>query len=280
MTKTIHGDCLDVLMLGAGVQSSALLLLAERGDIPKPDMAIFSDTQWEPPEVYEHLEWLCRMVKTIPIIKVTKGDIRADGIASRVRDTKRWASMPLFTKSPEGDIGSLRRQCTKEYKIDPIDKYIRRELFGLKHGQWMPREVVVRKWFGITSDEAQRITDSKVKWASHLYPFCNHPDTYFDLNWTRHNCQIWLEENYKFQKVPRSACLGCPFHSDKEWLEIKKNPASWKDVVDFDRAIRKQGGMRGDMFLHRSCLPLDEVYFKENQGEFNFGGECEGMCGV
>ena len=48
------------LNLGAGVQSTALALMAERGEygLPKPDVAIFADTGWEPSDVYEHLEWL------------------------------------------------------------------------------------------------------------------------------------------------------------------------------------------------------------------------------
>ena len=38
------------LSLGAGVQSTVLALMAERGDhgLSKPDVAIFADTGWEP----------------------------------------------------------------------------------------------------------------------------------------------------------------------------------------------------------------------------------------
>lgn len=44
------------LSLGAGVQSTTLLLLALEGALPKPDYAIFADTKWEPKRVYEHLD--------------------------------------------------------------------------------------------------------------------------------------------------------------------------------------------------------------------------------
>jgi 3'-phosphoadenosine 5'-phosphosulfate sulfotransferase (PAPS reductase)/FAD synthetase len=58
---------LRVLSLGAGVQSSVMLLMADRGLLgEKPDVAIFADTQWEPKEIYEHLEWLKTQV-SIPI---------------------------------------------------------------------------------------------------------------------------------------------------------------------------------------------------------------------
>ena len=47
-----------VLSLGAGVQSSTLALMCEIGQItPKPDLAVFADTQAEPQEVYD---WLAR----------------------------------------------------------------------------------------------------------------------------------------------------------------------------------------------------------------------------
>ncbi len=47
---------LRVISLGVGVQSSTLLLMSLKGEIlPRPDVAIFSDTQWEPAHVYEYL---------------------------------------------------------------------------------------------------------------------------------------------------------------------------------------------------------------------------------
>jgi hypothetical protein len=44
-----------LLSLGAGVQSTTLLLMSVYGDLPKLDAAIFADTGWEPKRVYEHL---------------------------------------------------------------------------------------------------------------------------------------------------------------------------------------------------------------------------------
>jgi 3'-phosphoadenosine 5'-phosphosulfate sulfotransferase (PAPS reductase)/FAD synthetase len=46
-----------VISLGAGVQSTTLLLLAHRGELPggPVDYAIFADTGWEPAGVYRHL---------------------------------------------------------------------------------------------------------------------------------------------------------------------------------------------------------------------------------
>ena len=58
---------LTVLSLGGGVQSSVMALMAGESLPPTgsggafgrvPDCALFVDTRWEPPSVYEHLEWL------------------------------------------------------------------------------------------------------------------------------------------------------------------------------------------------------------------------------
>jgi len=48
---------LRVLSLGAGVQSSTLALMVEKGEIPKVDCGIFADVGGEPQTVYDHLEY-------------------------------------------------------------------------------------------------------------------------------------------------------------------------------------------------------------------------------
>jgi hypothetical protein len=78
--------------------------------------------------------------------------------------------------------------------------------------------------------------------------------------------------------------LGCPFHSDDEWRALRANPAEWADVVRFDRAIRRCGGMRGDVYLHRSCRPLEQVDLRpvdERSGQLHlWQNECLRMCGT
>ena len=47
---------LTVISLGGGVQSSVMALMANEGAFDRiPDCAIFADTRWEPPSIYEHL---------------------------------------------------------------------------------------------------------------------------------------------------------------------------------------------------------------------------------
>jgi hypothetical protein len=61
-------DLLNIISLGAGKQSSYMLLNALEGKYKyKPDFAIFSDTGCEPNYVYDYLRWLRPYVWEIKI---------------------------------------------------------------------------------------------------------------------------------------------------------------------------------------------------------------------
>jgi hypothetical protein len=270
---------LTVLGLGAGVQSSTLALMAAAGEVtPMPDCAIFADTGWEPKQVYEWLAWLETKLP-FPVHHVSVGNIRDDQMSERRTlgkggaGNKRFASMPYFVKNPDGSKGMTKRQCTQEYKIEPIERFIRRTLLGIKPRARIPKGVVVEQWRGISADESHRMKPSRVPWIKIRFPLA------MELRMSRGDCFAWMARN-KFPKPSRSACIGCPFHSDAEWLEIRKRPEEWAEAIAFDKAIRKAGGMNGETFLHTDLVPLDKVEFKEDRYSNHFGNECEGMCGT
>lgn len=277
-----------ILSLGAGVQSTTLLLLSIRGELPRFDAAIFADTGWEPKAVYAHLEWLKGQAEAagIPVYILGGRDIRTDALVSFVRgrktDGRRYVSMPYFTDAE--DRGMIKRQCTREYKIDRIELFERRTILGLKPRQRVPRGTMVHQFFGITADEIYRVRSTPDHWREYHYPFVGLPREYLPRQWTRHTCVRWLQRHYPDRLVPRSACIGCPYHSNAEWRNIRDNsPDEWRDAVEFDKAIRNCGGMRGKIYLHRSCKPLDEADLStaEERGQGNlFQNECTGMCGV
>jgi 3'-phosphoadenosine 5'-phosphosulfate sulfotransferase (PAPS reductase)/FAD synthetase len=49
---------LVIISLGAGVQSSTMALMAAKGELPRPDCAIFADTGYEPKSIYLYLDYL------------------------------------------------------------------------------------------------------------------------------------------------------------------------------------------------------------------------------
>ena len=116
---------LRILSLGAGVQSTTLLHMMIAGEIEMADHVIFADTGWEPEPVYAHLAKLEALMEKhkIRFHKVSAGNIREDALNME----KRFASMPLYMKKQDGSKGMVRRQCTNEYKIQPLLK-LQREL--------------------------------------------------------------------------------------------------------------------------------------------------------
>lgn len=272
---------LRVLSLGAGVQSSTLALMAKHGEIDMPDCAIFADTQAEPKAVYGYLDWLEKQLP-FPVHRVSHGNLYTDSL--RVRTSKsgrKYLSnkIPAFLLSQDGKIGLLGRKCTADYKVMVIERKVR-DLLGVKR---FPSKgpVLVKQMIGISMDEAIRQKPSKRAVIKNIYPL-------LDLDMSRHDCLEWMKK-HGYPEPPKSACMFCPFHSDAMWVEIKKNPAEWAQVVLFERGLQAGAASddvtKGKPFLHRDCVPIDEVDFKPktNKRAFQrdlFGNECEGMCGV
>lgn len=261
------------LSLGAGVQSSTLALMIARGELPPVDAAIFSDTKWEPKAVYEWLDWLETQLP-FPVYRVSEGNLRDDVLLEQNTTGGRFATVPWFVTNPDGSPGMGRRQCTSEYKLKPLVREKRR-LLGYQKGERIPPkscETVI----GISLDEASRMKESTERWNANVFPL-------IDLRMTRADCLKWMERN-GYPTPPKSSCLGCPFHSDAQWRQIKADPEAWSDVVQIDRAIRNTvRGIKGKQFMHAKRVPLETLDFAtaEERGQTNlFENECEGMCGV
>jgi hypothetical protein len=259
LTETgAEGPQIRVLSLGAGPQSSALLLLACAGHIPAFNAAIFADPGWQHPAVYRRVDQLARIAagSGIPLYRVSAGDVRADAL-----DTgRRYASMPLWYRSPSGHDGSARRQCVSQYKTRPIKAKIR-ELLGYPPPAHVPRGIYAELAIGLAAEETCRALDPDVRYLRYAYPLAG-------LGWTTADCLRYLS-SYGINGVPPSACLGCPYHGNRWWRYLRHHePSWWADVVAFDHAIRnghprasdRGQQLRGRYYLHMSRQPLDQAH--------------------
>ena len=265
-----------ILSLGAGVQSSTMALMAEEGAFGiKPDAAIFADTGWEPKPVIEHLNWLKKQL-SYPVYICSKGNIR-DDIKNAMSDAgNRFASAPFFTKNPDTNKkGMLRRQCTREYKITPIMKQTR-ELMNVGYRKRFPKDKWIEMWIGISMDEIMRMKPARIWWQQNRWPL-------IEKKMSRDDCLKWYNGK-DYRRPAKSACIGCPFHDDDFWADMKANrPEEFKDACEIDETIRRGNKKVNDqLFIHRSCVPLKDAKFKvkdKNQLDM-FNQECEGMCGL
>ena len=216
-----------------------------------------------------------------PIYIVTKGNLWNS--ASRIRRTKDGERTYISTGIPVYTVEGLRkgigmRQCTRTFKIEPVNKKLR-ELLGFKR---LPKNpgVLVELWMGISDDEASRMKPSKMPWIKTIWPL-------IEKNMDRQDCLDWMEA-HGYPKPPRSACTFCPFHDDDSWLALA--PAEMADAVQKERELQSAYAESSQLtsipYFHESRVPLDEVRFVPTpQGRPSkqlrlFNNECEGMCGV
>ena len=246
--------------LGAGVESSALLVMAALGlrDCPSADLAIFADTQDEASWTYQHFlimsEWALN--HGLQVLDVTRGRLSDDAVIR----------VPAYVRNTDGDVAPLSQNCTRDYKLTPIRQATRAEMKrrGVKKAAAM---------IGISLDEADRMRDSRFKYLRHLYPLV-------DAGMRKHDCADLLREHGL--PVPRkSACVFCPWRSDRGWRDLQvHDPAGWQRAIAYDDRLRAQR----QAAIHRSMIPLRELDFAA-QGSFlddtnHFTNDCSGRCGV
>lgn len=278
------------LSLGAGVQSTTLLLMMIRGDLPKVDHAIFGDTGGEPEEVYTHLARLQELAAGagIPVHVVRYHDLEHDTLEGWVHnDNTRvghsFGTIPFFILNTDGTKGMLNRSCTERYKARPVERKMK-ELLGVESFAQVPAGSV-QQYFGISRDEVQRMRVSSKKAIKYYYPLImlnSTSDT--PLQWRepglrREHCLAYCKEHFNIIP-PKSACYFCPYHSNAAWREIRKDAKLWARAVAFDKAIRRSAGLKGQAFLHADRIPLDQVNLDGEVNQWGLNLECEGLCGL
>jgi len=278
-----------VLHLGGGVQSSTLAYMAAEGLIDV-DLVLFADTGDEPFWVYQTVGNVRTALgrRGIPLV-MTVRECNYNGWF--VTSAGPRGSMPVWVKMPgQEKPGRLRRQCTNELKVVPNERYLRLWLaqqnvirlpspYHLQdgvlweghsriydHREWprmpIPNDVYVESLFGISTDEPLRAKERGPRWQKTRYPL-------IEMGMSRVDCVTWLQE-HGYPVPSKSACFQCPYRDDASWLWMKENhPAVFAEACRYDDWLRtpdaKRAGayaaIRGEMYLHRSCVPLRAVDF-------------------
>lgn len=271
LSRPLLNPTMRVVSHGGGVQTSALLLMAARGDIgPMPDCAIMADTGDEPQEVWDYLEYV-RPLVPFPIYVVKRGDILEHIARSKREDDKgERVTLPYFL----GDGGQMMRTCTKSLKIDAVTRKTR-ELLGLAKGQRVPKDVLVEVWIGISMDEKQRAGGFPAeRWQEVRYPL-------LEMDLTRGGVERWLAER-QYKIPPRSRCIICPYRSDESWRAL--TPEQFAHACEVDDSLRADGkppkGMDSLPYLHVSRKPLREADLTAPSIGLPLDDDCFGVCGT
>lgn len=270
----------NIVSYGGGTQSTAMILMALNGDygLSRPDFGVYADTGGEPEFINEYVKYFIKLVKDtfdfdIYIIQNKKGLLHQLTIEEpkTSKSGKKYTSSvpPYFTKDSNGKVGMLMRQCTHDFKTKPIERFIQSKIGkGTKY----------RIWIAISFDERSRMKISDNKNRENYYPLVE--------NFIRRNESIDYVKKFGVKTPQRSSCFFCPFHSDRYWQWLKDyHPTEFERAVEFEKAVqsRQNDYNTSQIFLHKSCKPLDQVQFlDENQLNMfpELIDECGGECGI
>jgi len=243
---------IQFIAFSGGIDSTALTLM-----IPAA-VPVFADTRWEFDELYAHIEKFERVTGRVVQRLHSKRD---DGIPDRI---ERGKFFPNYNA----------RWCTREYKIDPMNDFLRAHL---------PAELLI----GLRADESKRTGNlSELEGLTIRYPLR-------ELGMTRLDCIRVCIENDLLPRYPvymaRGGCKGC-FYKRKS--EVQAMIALMPGVVDelqeleesvqdertrFFRMFPNAGGSIRQLRQQGTMFSPDEVY-RDAADDSDVGDNCGLFC--
>lgn len=240
------------------MQSTALALMAcdnamnapaPHPAVPVYDAVIFCDLGLEPPWVMQQMEF-------------TRRACEIAGIPFYVLDTplyqdfmqnfgeRRTISIPWWTLKEDGHKSKMPRNCTIDYKIEAISKFVRWELLGYRKGQRLrPEDVKAHEMhMGFSAEEKQRCKDNPNRLFVNHFPLV-------EMKLTRADNYKYILEEWGLD-TKASACAFCPFHRNYFFQYIKEHePETYAAVIGVDNLLRDKNPkppMDSDLFISRS----------------------------
>ena len=222
-------------------------------EVPVYDAVIFCDLHAEPTWVYEQAAFSARLCAKagIPFYKLD-ADLYRDFLQNFGR--AHISSIPFWTLGEDGKKGKMPRQCTYDYKIKIIERFVRRELLGYKpYQRTLPLDVHAHKMhMGIMWEERHRAKPSKLTLFENCYPLVK-------MGWTRPMCYAYNREVLGIQ-TKASCCLFCPFHTNYFYQHIQDcEPACYACAIQVDTLIESQQArppLKSKLFISRSRMRL------------------------
>jgi len=231
-----------VVSYGGGIQSTALVVLAMRERWAIDEIVHVDLMGAESPATREYValfgDWLRR--EHGRDITIIERDLYGDMLA-------RPGFTPVPWRIADGSA-MLSRQCTRQYKVAPLQRY----LYGRYPGER------IGLMLGISVDEYHRMRDSSAARIEHVYPLV-------DRRLTRWQCRDIIER--AGLAVPsKSSCWFCPYRSiSSQWALVRRYPylrAMARALEDRINAERRRRG-RDEIVVLRSDTEVEQSDFCE-----------------
>ena len=261
---------LDVLSCGAGMQSTALALMAcenkAKGvlypQVPVYDVILFVDVGREPEWVYHQVAFIKHACEAcgIPFI-ILKKDLYQHYMDDFGQ--KRVTSVPFWTMDQNGKKGKMPRHCTLDFKISFVQQYVKHHYLGYKKGQHnRPQDLNAhRMHIGFSAEERRRAKPNPHPLFVNWFPL-------IDMGLER-------KDNYRYIKdvwgldTKASACIFCPFHRNYffEYLRMRHN-SDYQELIVLDNHIEKmqpRTKINGKLYISRSRKRIVDLLPEECQ---------------
>lgn len=256
---------MKILSFGAGMQSTALALMSCENamagypvhpEVPIYDDVVFCDLGFEPPWVKEQAEFTRNACEKAGIhYKEIPSPLYQDFMTNF--GERRTISIPWWTIKADGHKSKMPRNCTIDYKVELISKYVRWELLGYKKGQRLrPEDKKAHEMhMGFSYEERKRCKESPNPMFVNKFPLV-------DMGLVRADNYAYIRDVWGLD-TKASACSFCPFHRNYFYAYLKNNvPDDYRRLVEMDELLRDKNPkppMDSDLFISRSRKRLEDL---------------------
>lgn len=260
---------MKILSFGAGMQSTALALMAcENVDaerkgrkrpyplVPVYDLVIFCDLGFEPPWVMEQAEFVHRACDVAGIrYEMLDTPLYKDFLTNF--GERRTVSIPWWTLRDDGHKSKMPRNCTIDYKVEAIAKFVRRDVLGYKKFQRLRDEdkKAHEMHMGFGAEEQRRCKPSPNSLFVNRFPLA-------EMGLTREDNYAYIRDVWGL-KTRASACCFCPFHCNYFYKYLKEHePLTYERLVQVDNLLEEKiqkPPMDSDLFITRNRKRIDEL---------------------
>lgn len=218
-----------IFSCGGGVQSTACLVLAAQDKIPYRTF-IFANVgdKAESPltiaYIRDHLRPYAEAhgITWVDVAKID-GVERADLYDELYREGVSGSRIPVHLPN----AGPTNRDCTSNWKIRPIAKWIKANAPGCVLGK------------GISTDEPHRATPSRESDCyTSAYPL-------IELGISRADC-LRIATDAGLPQPPKSSCWFCPYKTTDQWVRLRQeHPDLFSRAVDLERHLQVKREIKG-----------------------------------
>lgn len=252
---------LTVLNYSGGKQSAMLLWLVIEGTLPRPENFVVMNANpgMENTKTYDYhmmMQQVCVM-EGIRYEAAPGPNLYEDLCKLPSGELARIDNPPYWTWDANGKLGKLKQSCTRYYKIEPMDRMIRKilqEMYGIHPRSGKLGKNVVEKWIGFAADEKQRVSESDVAYSYFRFPL-------IELGLTKADVERYYQLASR-PEPPRSVCNAC-FANGLETLQEMhdRRPHDWAQAVRVDESVRDMTryGVREKVFVSKTCIPLTQL---------------------